>query len=175
MNLLLFPILYSNFNYWSELDGRIQKSLMSVAVSVPQVYLISVCILFCVIGFIISVLFSKLCEEVKQLTTTSSSDFDSCLKRCHNLHVLNRDLAHRFNDCFGNLLLFTISFFYVVVINGSYSYFIHDFKNYIPYIIYPLVHLSLICFVSYRIQTKVELPSTHRLIFDWKMFWIFVW
>ena len=111
--------------------------------------------LFCIVGFVVSMLFSHIGKEVQQLTL--SNDFINGLERCKKLHALTRNLVRQLNDCFGILLLFEICFFFVSIVNGCYGVTMNEYVYYAPFITYHLLQLSLICYVSHQIQTKVEL------------------
>ena len=138
----------------------ISKILLLFGVTMYQLYLIFGCVLFCIIGYTISTLFNELHQKIKALSLRSSNSFVLHLEGCKEQYVLTCSLIDNMNDCFSNFLFLVISFYFVTMINNSFSFIVPDVLSApaavnLVYCMYPLLQLLLICYIPHQIQAQV--------------------
>lgn len=125
-------------------------------------YPLTTIVVFVVHCYASSLAFEGIQKEIKryeiELINDRNHDVSLLLSVFKQKHIIACDTVDSINDTFGWMLLFSMTFFFVVVINASCAVFgrpDHTTVADISFLAFALVHLPLICFAADQIFSKV--------------------
>ncbi|EFX88066.1 hypothetical protein DAPPUDRAFT_311619 [Daphnia pulex] len=126
-------------------------------------YPLTAIVIFAIHCYASSLAFEGIRKEIKryeiELINGRNHDVSLLLSVFKQKHIIACDTVDSINHTFGWMLLFSMTFFFVVVINASYAVFglpDHTTVADISFLAFALVHLPLICFAADHISNKAE-------------------
>ena len=173
MGIMVTTLLlwYSHFSTGATYSVEFPRFVLSVVLKVPQVYSLFLSVLFSTMSYMISTLFRLLHPEIQNWSSTPAVVTLARLRRCKKLHVLLSNLVHHLNDSFGTWLLMEIPFLFLTIINAVFKIIVRDswreieFSSFV-FVLYPVVQLSLLCYVCHQIQSQVGCSQLTNLIIE---------
>ena len=164
MTVCISSLLYDGYFMTSDISV-----FSAIAVTLFQIYPKLTVAIFCITGSSITMMFKLLKQKIQELPRCSESDFFAQLDKCRCQHVSIVNLIHSSDVCFGAVLLVEISSKFLEIINGSfYSYL--NWRNCelaisdVIYPFFPMIEISLICYVAHQIQITVSFFITSWFI-----------
>jgi hypothetical protein len=125
-------------------------------------YPLTAIVIFAIHCYASSLAFEGIRKEIKryeiELINGRNHDVSLLLSVFKQKHIIACDTVDSINHTFGWMLLFSMTFFFVVVINASCAVFglpDHTTVADISFLAFALVHLPLICFAADHISSKV--------------------
>ena len=138
---------------------RMLRSFMS---TISTIYPLTAIVLFFIHCLVSSLLFESLLSEIKRaeimLMNGRDQEVRQLLDTFKHRHILACDTVDGINHCFAWTLLLSVIFFFVAVINSSFYLFGLDNIVTLPdaaFTAFAVAHLTLLCLMADRIETKV--------------------
>jgi hypothetical protein len=175
----LKTILLPNIEHLTQILGLISVSLghhlaagttsghrifISFMSTVSIIYPLTALVVFSIHCYVSSLLFESVQSEIHrneiQLMNGRDQDVRLLILAFKQRHILACKTVDSINHCFGWILLLSITFFYLAVINSSFYLFGLDNIISMPdvaFTTFTVIHLICVCFTADRVQIKVEM------------------
>lgn len=143
-------------------SSSVHSIFITITSTLSIIYPLTTIVLFAVHCYASSVAFELIRTKIKrcaiQLRNGRGRDVRILLLTLKNRFILASDTVDGINRTFGWMLLLSMTFFFVAIINASYVVFSLDKQitaGDLVFLLFALVHLTLVCFVADHISINV--------------------